>query len=359
MTSDGVTSLKAELKSAEQSVRLDWESLRRYLAEQGMKFALDPPPRQFSGGLANLNYLISLDGREIVLRRPPLGELPPGAYDMGREHRILSRLWRKFPLAPRGLHLCENAHVIGAPFQIIEYRPGFAIRAEMPARLASIPNVGVKLSEHVVSVLARLHAVDPADVGLEDLGRPEGFLARAVEGWAKRAAIATDAPNPMISTLVDWLRNNRVPDGAPTLLHNDIKLDNVLLHERDLTPTAVLDWDQGTRGNPLFDLATLLSYWTEASDPPAMQELKQMPTGGYGFPTRQAIAEAYAQATGRDLSHFLFHRVLAMFKLAVIFYQLHHRYAQGATDDARYAGFGRLADGIVEFAYAIAKGHVF
>lgn len=132
MKSDEVTSSKAELKSPEQSVRLDWESLRRFLGEQGMKLALDPPPRQFSGGLANLNYLISLDGRETVLRRPPLGKLPPGAYDMGREHRILSRLWRKFPLAPRGLHLCENAGVIGAPFQIIEYRPGFAIRAEMP-----------------------------------------------------------------------------------------------------------------------------------------------------------------------------------------------------------------------------------
>lgn len=355
-----VTSSKAELKTPEQSLRLDWESLRRYLAEQGMTLALDPPPRQFSGGLANLNYLIWLDGRETVLRRPPLGKLPPGAYDMGREHRILSRLWRKFPLAPRGLHLCDNADVIGAPFQIIEYRPGFAIRAEMPARLASIPNVGVQLSEHVVSVLARLHAVDPAEVGLEDLGRPDGFLARAVEGWVKRAAIATeDAPKPVISMLVHWLRENRVPDGAPALLHNDIKLDNVLLDERDLTPTAVLDWDQGTRGDPLFDLATLLSYWTEAGDPPAMQELKQMPTGGYGFPTRVAVAEAYARATDRDLSHFLFHRVLAMFKLAVIFYQLHHRYAQGATDDARYAGFGRVADGILEFAHGVVKGEAF
>jgi aminoglycoside phosphotransferase (APT) family kinase protein len=349
-----------ELRPEAETVAQDWPRLAAHLARHGQTLALGPAPRQFAGGLANLNYLLIIDGREAVLRRPPMGALPPGAYDMGREFRILSRLSAAFSLAPRGLHLCEDPDVIGAPFQIVEFRRGFAVRATLPGPLRALPRVGDRLADILVDVLVRLHAVDPAAAGLGDLGKPQGFLQRAVEGWTRRALLATEGcTSPLVPELAGWLRANQVPDGPASLIHNDIKLDNILLDGTTLAPVAVLDWDQGTRGDSLFDLATTLSYYTEAGDPPVMHALRQMPTGAPGFPGRQDVAARYARQTGRDLSDFRFHRVLAIFKLATIFHQLHLRYRTGATQDPRYADFGSLADGILEFAHLVARGHIF
>ena len=355
---------QASLRSEAQSVTQDWPRLQRYLASQGMALATVPPPRQFAGGLANLNYLVRIDGRDAVLRRPPMGPLPPGAYDMGRESKILSGLWRQFPLAPRAMHLCEDTSVIGAAFQITEYRRGSSFRETLPPPLAGSTAAGARLGSMMIKVLSQLHAVDPAAVGLDSLGKPEGFLQRAVEGWIKRAILSTrEIAGTETLTLIDdlarWLRAQPIPAGRVSLIHNDFKLDNVLVDPQTLEPVAVLDWDQGTRGDPLFDLATLLSYWTEAGDPPAMRQLKQMPTMEPGFPSRRQAAEHYARLTGDDLSGFRFHRALAMFKTAVIFQQLYARFRQGGTDDPRYAEFGPLAAGLFEFTNDIAQNRVF
>jgi aminoglycoside phosphotransferase (APT) family kinase protein len=282
---------------------------------------------------------------------------------MEREFRILTRLADGFPLAPRGLHLCNDPTIIGAPFQITEFRRGFAVRSTLPEPLAAVPHIGTRLADTLVNVLVQLHDLDPTSVGLHDLGRPEGFIERAVEGWIKRALLSaegrSDSPcQTLISDLGRWLRRQRMPDGHFSLIHNDIKLDNILL-DTALKPVAVLDWDQCTRGDSLFDLATTLSYYSESNDPPAMQSLKQMPTAAAGFPTRRLLAESYSRITGCDLTNFQFYRVLAIFKLAVIFQQLHQRYRSGATHDQRYAEFGALADGIFEFAQQVARGELF
>lgn len=341
-----------------------WERLAAYLAASGMQLDLDTPPQQFAGGFANLNYLIELDGRPAVLRRPPKGPLPLGGYDMEREFRILSRLWRKFPLAPRGLHLCEDTRVIGAPFQIVEYREGISLRDALPASLANDPAVGAALGNTLLQILIELHRVDPAAVELQTLGKPNGFLRRATEGWIKRASVAvegwgTPATLQLIVELAHWLRENLAADANPGLLHNDFKLDNVLLHPVTLAPLALLDWDQGTRGDGLFDLAVLLSYWTQPGDPPAMHRMAQMPTTAPGFPTRQQIAERYSAALGRNLDTFRFHRVLAQMRTAVIFQQLHVRWRRGETRDSRYEDFGEIGEGLLSFARSIARGELF
>jgi aminoglycoside phosphotransferase (APT) family kinase protein len=333
----------------------DWAAVAAHLARHGM--AMTGTPSRFAGGLANRNYLISLSTGPAVLRRPPPGPLPPGAHDMAREHRILSRLPDALPVAPRSLHLCEDAAVMGAPFQILEYRPGLVVRARLPDDLAG---AGAALSETMLTTLAAVHAVDTAALGLDGLGRPEGFLGRAVAGWRRRGlAVADEAGARLLDELGAWLDAHAVPDGRPALLHNDFKLDNLILDPSSLQPTGLVDWDQGTRGDPLFDLATLLSYWTEPGDPPAMQALQQMPTAEPGFLTREQAARRYAALTGRDLSDFRFHRVLGVVKLAVIFLQLHGLFRTGATTDARYAGFGGLGTGILGFAMEIKAGRVF
>ena len=349
-----------DLRSQADSVALDWAAVRAYLERQGHVLNEDPPPRQFAGGLANLNYLIHMDGQPAVLRRPPMGELPAGAYDMAREFRILSRLPDALPFIARGLHLCDDPSIIGQRFQIIEYRPGLVIREHMPPDLAHRPDVGEKLSRMMLETIAAIHAVDTKAVGLDDLGRPEGFLARAVSGWSKRGwAAREDGTDALHTGIAEWLEQRIVPEGPPGLLHNDFKLNNIILDPVDFSPRAVVDWDQGTRGDPLFDFATLLTYWVHADDPPAMHDMAQMPAVEACLCSRQDAVAAYAKISGRDMSDFLFHRVLSMYKLSVIFLQLGLRYRSGATSEPRYAPLTGIGTGILEFTHEIAQGRAF
>lgn len=359
-----VQAAAGHMRTEFETVPQYWTSLARYLESQGMRLDLESPPQQFAGGFANLNYLIRLDGKLAVLRRPPKGPLPPGSYDMSREYRILSKLWKVFPLAPRGLHFCEDARVIGADFQIIEYRDGISVRNQLPAQIANDPASAAKLGYALVDILVELHRVDLGAIELETFGRPSGFLHRATEGWIKRASMAVEgwgSPSTLqlIVELAHWLRENVAEGSGGPLIHNDFKLDNVLLDPVSLAPRAVLDWDQGTRGDGLFDLAVLLSYWTESNDPTAMHLLAQMPTAQPGFPTRLEIANRYAIALDRDLQDFRFYRVLAQLRTAVIFQQLHVRWRRGETRDPRYEKFGEVGEGLLLFARAIARGDVF
>ena len=351
---------EAGLRSAAESVPLDWDSVRTHLAGHGHRLDAEPQPRQFAGGLANLNYLIYLDGQPAVLRRPPMGELPAGAYDMAREFRILSRLPDALPFIARGLHLCDDPSVIGQRFQIIEYRPGLVIREHLPPELAHRPAIGARLSHVLLETIAAIHAVDTQAVGLQDLGRPEGFLARGVSGWRKRGmASMADGTETLHNDVGAWLERNIVPEGPPALLHNDFKLNNIILDPINFSPRAVVDWDQGTRGDPLFDFATLLTYWIHADDPQPMHDMKQMPAVEACLCTRQDAVAEYARISGRDMSDFLFHRVLAMYKLAVIFLQLGLRYRSGATREPRYAPLTGIGTGILEFTLEIAQGRAF
>ena len=335
----------------------DWSRLALHLETNGHRLVLDAPPRQFASGFANFNYLLYVDGEPCVLRRPPPGPLPPGAHDMVREYRVLSRLWRAFPLAPRAFHVCEDTSVLGAPFFLMEYRRGIVIGAELPPALAGRPDEAARIAGDLVDVLADLHRVDPAAVGLESLGRPHGFLARQVAGWAKRAHLACDGqPGRRIRRIVEWLEDHVEPERAVSLVHNDFKLDNVLLDPDRFTPVAVVDWDMCTRGCPLYDLAILLSYWTEPDDHPAMHLLRQMPSAAPGFPSRCEVLDAYARRSGIDIGDFRFYRALSVFRLAIVFRQLVNLYRRGVRKAPESAGFGDVAEGLVDFAADIVEG---
>jgi aminoglycoside phosphotransferase (APT) family kinase protein len=352
--------VSVDTRPAAESVQLDWPQAHAHLAAHGHALELDPPPRQFAGGLANLNFLIRLDGAPAVLRRPPLGELPAGSHDMAREHRILSRLPDALAFVPRSLFLCTDAAVLGAPFQILQYRPGLVIREHVPPDLAARPGLGARLSQVLLETIAAIHAVDTAAIGLDELGRPDGFLERAVSGWRRRGLAAKeDGTDALHAELGTWLEAHLVPDGKPGLLHNDFKLNNMILDRIDLSPVAVVDWDQGTRGDPLFDFATLLSYWVHAEDPQPMHDMAQMPAVEAHLCSRAEAVASYARLTGRDVSDFLFHRVLATYKLGVIFLQLGLRWRTGATTDPRYAPLSAIGTGILEFAHEIAQGRAF
>jgi aminoglycoside phosphotransferase (APT) family kinase protein len=347
-----------ELLSSAETVPVDWDRLARYLQTQGLAFDSGQSIRQFAGGFANRNYLIMVDGRQTVLRRPPDGDLPPGAHDMSREHRILSRLANALSFVPKSLHLCESRDIIGVPFQLIEYRAGVVVRGTDMSPVASHPGAPDLLCNMMVTTLATLHQVDARSVGLESLGKPEGFLARAIAGWSKRGALVSEAPQTqaLFHQLSNWLRRQRFGVRAATILHCDFKLDNLILNPANLSPAALIDWDMGTRGDPLFDLATLLSYWVEPGDPAALHELQQMPTAQPGFWSRAQVAKRYAELTGCDLADLSAMRVLALLKLGVVFLQLHRQWVNGAVRNQRYAEFGKLGEAFLVIAHDMTTG---
>ena len=350
----------AELLTASAGpANLDWSRIATHLCEHGMALNLDFTPRRFVGGLANINMLVRVDEAWAVLRRPPDGPLPKGAHDMAREHRVLSRLWRALPLAPRSLHYCAEPAVAGAPFQLLEYRAGRSVRGDVVAPLPPTSETGAALSALMLRTLSDIHAVDTTAIGLDDLGRPQGFLVRTAAGWTARAeALGDGNGSTAYRELCAWLKSQTAADtAAPTLLHNDFKLDNILLRQDTLAPEAVLDWDMATRGDPLFDLATLLSYWAEPGDPPCMAALAQMPTAKPGFLSREEAAQAYARLSGRSLDGFLFARVLAIFKLAVVARQLSA--AATGSPDQQERRLQADPDELFAFALDVARGKLF
>lgn len=309
---------------------------------------------QFPGGHANLTYLLRFGEREVVLRRPPHGPVPRGAHDMVREHRVLSRLWRGYPLAPRALALCEDESVIGAKFLIMERCRGVVIRTRVPVEVDAVEDGRRRASLSLVDAMARLHGLDPDALGLGDLGQPESFLERQLRGWRERWERAKDRELPLFARVHERLEASRPMPGAPALLHNDLKLDNAMLSLADPGEVAaVLDWDMATRGDPLVDLGTLLGYWSEASDGEARRSLTPV-TRHPGFPTRRELAERYAARRGVSLDAIRWYEAFALWKIAVVLQQIYIRFARGQTSDPRFAPLGGVAVGLIEAAADLA-----
>lgn len=297
--------------------------------------------RQFGGGHANLTYLLTFGEREFVLRRPPLGPIAPSSHDMSREHRILSRLWRQWDMAPRSYVLCTDHDILGADFHVLERRHGFVLRATNPEVTDGEPELCRRIGEMVADVLASFHMVDTDKAGLGDLGRPEGFVERQVGGWSKRWDAALDDDAPDASAVMTWFQADIPQAQAAPLIHNDYKLDNIMVaHDDPARAVAVLDWDMCTRGDPLLDLANLVIYWSETSDNDVWRRAVYMPTDKPGFPTRAELVARYAEKTGFDVSRFGWYEVFGTFKVAVILQQIYIRYLRGQTQDERFAILG-------------------
>ncbi len=295
--------------------------------------------RQFGGGHANLTYLLRFGDREFVLRRPPFGPLPKGGHDMRREYRVLSKLGASFALAPRAFVLCTDHDVIGADFVVMERRYGIVIRRSLPRFFEGNAPACAALSENFVDTLAALHSVDYVAAGLADLGRPDGYLERQLDGWTERWHAARTEDQADASALVALLRADPPVSGAPGLVHNDFKLDNAIVASDDPTTlVAVLDWDMCTLGDPLSDLGNVLGLWLEPGDPPGFGS-STMPTDAPGFFSRAQLVERYARKTGRDCSRAAWYHAFSVFRYAVIAQQIYARFVRGQTQDERFKDF--------------------
>jgi len=298
-----------------------------------------PEVRQFAGGASNLTYLLRYPARELILRRPPAGTKASSAHDMAREHRIQSLLAGHFPV-PRMVALCTDPGVLGSDFYVMERVDGVIPRATMPPEVGSQPDLLRRLSERFVDTLVRLHAVDPVATGLDAIGRGDGYVARQVAGWSERYRRAKTWNVPSFERTMRWLDSNQPGDVRACVIHNDFRLDNLVLDRDDpLEVKAVLDWELATLGDPLMDLGSSLAYWVQADDGRAARFLGRQPTYLPGMLTRAEIVARYCEATGLSAERWTFYEVFGLFRLAVIAQQIYYRYHHKQTRNPAFRRF--------------------
>ena len=341
--------MSADTAAVRSGEELDWAALTGYLQDRiegGPSLAIE----QFPGGHSNLTYLLRTPAREYVLRRGPLGPVAPKAHDMAREYMVLKAIHPFFDAAPEVFHLCEDTSIIGAVFFIMERRRGIVMRDRIPLELAAFPDYPARVSRGFVDCLVELHGVDIVKHGLSALGKPEGFLERQVRGWFERWQRAKTEEIPAMDRLIEWLGKNLPVSPQATLVHNDFKLDNVMLNLEDPGRIeAVLDWEMSTVGDPLVDLGLILCYWSQPSDPGGT---KLALTAAPGWFTPGQLIDYYAQQTGRDVSRISYYEVFAIFKLAVVLQQIYYRFHRGQTQDERFRNFDRRVRALIDLAEA-------
>lgn len=340
---------------------LPLEPLRDFLDKTlGAGAGADLEVEQFPGGHSNLTYLLRCGGRELVLRRPPFGSKVKSAHDMGREHRVLSALSPSYPLAPKTIAFCDDVAVIGASFYLMERVVGVILRRDPPAGTELGPSRCATLSRTLIDTLAELHAIDYQAVGLGELGRPVGFVDRQVSGWTARYTKAQTDDIDAIEQVAAWLADNKPSGTRAALIHNDFKLDNIVLDPDDLGAVrGILDWEMCTVGDPWMDLGTSLCYWVEADDPPECRELRFGPTTYPGMWTRRQLVDRYQERSGTAIDNPLFFYAFGLFKTAVVVQQIYYRYAKGLTKDPRFARLGPAAGVLAsQAARAIETGEI-
>jgi len=302
-----------------------------------------------AGGHSNLTYAVTdASGRRFVVRRPPLGHVLATAHDMSREHTIISALGpTDVPVAP-ALGLCMDETVNGSPFYVMDFVDGHVLR-DATAAQAVTPAARRNASISIADTLARIHAVDPDAVGLGELGKKEGYIARQLKRWYSQFQQSQTRDLPQVDAVHEALAS-RIPEQGPAaIVHGDYRLDNCMT-DIDGNVIAVLDWEICTLGDPLADVGLLMVYWTEASDASPM--LLTAPTTVEGFLSRKEVLDRYAEVSGRDLAEIDFYIAFGYWKLACIVEGVYARYVGGAmgADAAGFEGFAIQVERCAESA---------
>ena len=311
-----------------------------------------------SGGRSNLTYRADNANGSWVLSRPPLGHVLPTAHDMAREHRVLSGIAKAGFPAPVPVALCEDPAVNDYPFYLMNYCEGVIIAESVPAGFADEPAQRRKIGHALVETLVQLHAIDYNAVGLGEFGRPEGYLERQVRRWSEQWDRSETRPIKELPELIRRLRNSIPNSPAPTIVHGDYRLGNMMLDATNPgRVVAVLDWEMATLGDPLSDLGYTLGYWGEATDPPEYIALNatSAATALPGFLTRAELVAEYARLSGRDVSSIEWYEIFARYKLAVIVEGIHARFLAGETVGEGFEGLGARCEALIGGAFAATE----
>jgi aminoglycoside phosphotransferase (APT) family kinase protein len=311
---------------------VDQNALTKWLASEIEGWTNSPVTIELaSGGRSNLTFFVTQGERHAVLRRPPLGHVLPSAHDMEREYRVLNALADTEVPVPNVYGLCTDSSVIGSKFYLMQRIDGRTLSEA--ADTANLTNEeAAQLSADFVEVLTRIHAVDYQARGLENFGRPNGYITRQVQRWVQQWQHSATQAMPEMDLLVSKLQS-RIPDRSLTsLVHGDYRLDNLLIaHAPQVSPRAVVDWEMSTLGDPLADVGLMLVYWSEPGDAHSPSSVATQIAGNSGFLTRRELVNRYALITGANVDELPFYVALGYFKLAVIFQSINRRYLLGQT----------------------------
>lgn len=313
--------------------------------------------KQFSVGRSNLTYLLSIGDWEAVLRRPPLGPIPPKAHDMGREFSILREIQPFFPPAPKPFVFEDKVNNIAeSPFFIMERKKGIVLDTEFPKDIKPTEQIGRRISEKVVDTLVALHAIDYTQTRLKEMTRPEGFMERQVLGWIQRYERAKTEEVKGVGQLKNWMISNIPISPNPTIIHYDYKLNNLMFNDDFSEIVGLFDWEMTTVGDPLADLGVAMSYWREANDSDLLKKgLEDDPVTTYpGFMARNEFMESYAKKSGRDVKNIDFYLAFSYFKLAVICQQIYYRWKKGQTKDARFRDLNNYVNNLIHYSLETA-----
>ena len=300
--------------------------------------------KQFTHGYSNLTYLLSIENKEYVLRKPPIGAIKRG-HDMSREFKVQSAVKKEFSKVPKMFAYTDDAAVLGSEFYIMEKVEGIILNFK-EAKKRDIPANDYKtIANAWLDTFTELHQLDYDAIGLTNLGKPEGYVERQVTNWGKQYLKAATKDVPSAEKVMQWMQENQPKNYQNCLIHNDYKYDNVVFKDNSWKEiTAVLDWEMATLGDPLMDLGTSLGYWTLASDHEFVKQGIPSPTIFEGNPMRSEIVASYAKKSGRDIHNMVFYYVFGLFKIAVIAQQIYYRYSKGLTSDPRFANLDKAAE---------------
>lgn len=333
----------------EQKVRkgeeLNEVNLKTFLKENNLisNIKSDLGVTQFSNGFSNLTYLLDIEGKEYVIRKPPKGAVY--GHDMGREYKVLKGLNNGFDKAPVAYAYTEDISIIGSSFYIMEKVNGIIITPqELKTQTISAKDYGV-ISKTWLNTMVELHQLDYKKLGLTDLGKPEGYVDRQVRNWSKQYLKAAIEDIKEARLVMDWLHNNQPKQYKHSLIHNDYKYDNVVFSSDSWSKiNSILDWEMCTIGDPLMDLGTSIAYWAMSSDPKGLLSAFDYPTSLEGNPSRLEVVEMYEKKTGVPVNNLVFYYVFGLFKIAVIVQQIYYRYNKGLTSDEKFKNLNKIAE---------------
>jgi aminoglycoside phosphotransferase (APT) family kinase protein len=336
---------KEMTRAVRQGEELQEENLKRFLVQKDLikseksKLIVS----QFSNGYSNLTYLLNIENKEYVLRRPPFSA-PKRGHDMGREYKVLHNLHKVFSKTPKAYEHSNDIDILGAPFYIMSKVEGIILTAHEARERKIAPTAFRTIADTWLNTFVELHQVDYTAAGLATLGKPEGYVERQVTNWGKQYLAAATEKVESARKVMQWMEKEQPKAYDYSLIHNDYKYDNIVFANDEWKKVAaILDWEMCTLGDPLMDLGTSLAYWTTSNDADFIKHGLPSPTVMEGNPTRSEVVQQYALKSGRDVNHLTFYFVYGLFKIAVIAQQIFFRFKHGHTTDPRFAQLNKVS----------------
>lgn len=327
---------------------LDLDALMPWLAKHVPGIEGTPTITQFSGGASNWTYRLHFEQQDLILRRAPLGAKASGAHDMAREFNLQSAIKPYFDYVPSMVALCEDEDLLGSMFYIMQPIEGIIPRKNFPKGHQPDEQVAATLCTSFWDKMVELHQIDYEKEGLNSLGKGDGYVERQILGWNKRYTNAKTWNVLSGKKVMKWLEQNIPKEERLCIVHNDFRLDNVVLNPNNLADiVGVLDWELAAIGDPLMDLGNSLAYWVEEKDDFFIKSLRRQPSNVAGMMTRKQVIDYYQQRSGIEIGDFRFYRVYGLFRLAGIVQQIYYRYSKGLTTNKAFKNFWMISNYII------------